>query len=200
MSLSNFKKKEDFRYVESTTWLEWFWLASKPQPTHILVQVKTKHCYVSDHRVPTQDQGGKEKEWKIISKTPEKCIRHCNSAKLCIANSGDGRWTDVWRLQGTAAQQEQSHREGTGMLLVPGKQLGLSWDLTKTEQFISFTPYKVWKRVSPSATSLGLQANFQNYQKHEPPHQWMLSIYCQCKPFRLIKPDSFFSNWWSQPI
>lgn len=61
MPLSNFREEEDFRYVESTTLPKLFWLASKSQPTHILVQVKPKHSYVSDHRVPTQNWGGKEK-------------------------------------------------------------------------------------------------------------------------------------------
>lgn len=59
MPLSSSEEEDDFRYAESTTVLKSFWLASKPQPTHILVQGKPKHCYVSDHRV--QNWGGKEK-------------------------------------------------------------------------------------------------------------------------------------------
>lgn len=54
-----------------------------------------------------------------------------------------------------SCRAQQPRRSGTmkrtRMLLVPGKQLGLSWDLTKREQLISFTSCKAWNCVSPSA-------------------------------------------------
>jgi len=119
-----------------------------------------------------------------------KTLRWCKAVHCKLRRQEGGQMFDFRRAQ--QPRRSSPTKRGQGCCQCQGSSTGLSWDLTKREKLTYCTPCKAWKCFSPSATSPGLQANFQSYPKHEPPHQQMLSIYCQCKPFRLIKPNSFF--------
>lgn len=84
----------------------------------------------SDHRVPTHNWDGKEKQGQIISKTPEKCISHCDGAKLCIANSGDGRMDRCSTLAGHGSPEgevpQRGARDAASARKTAWAELGLS--------------------------------------------------------------------------
>lgn len=212
MSLSSFKEEvaEDLRYFESTTLLKWFSPASKPQSTHLLVQTKPK--LLQAHESTSQNWAGMDRQWKVISKTSRRCRRHCSGARLCSVITGYVKVTDVWLLQSTALKKQpiSPSREGSGMLTVPSRQwalVGTWWE--PKELLIYFTPFKAWQCVSPSVTSLGMQAIFQKLPEalSTPSADTEHLQYCQRELHRLTKPGSLFpvgegnasGAWFSHP-